>query len=183
MLHSFRDAKYDAWKRNLLFSNGLGVTHSNRHRVAVLETLPSNFPNVQLCCVYFVDNQSSSCEIINSQLRERKTCQQFLNALSWYIVVFAVRHANRRRVVASETLPSGLSNVQWRCVYFVHNPSSSYEIIISQLRERKTCQQFLHALFWYIVGLAVRSNRLLSQQSVKNQLYAFKVIFVWCNSY
>ena len=159
------------------------MTHSNRHRVAVLETLPSNFPNVQLRCVYFVDNQTSSCEIINSQLRERKTCQQFLNALSWYIVVFAVRHANRRRVVASETLPSGLSNVQRRCVYFVHNPSSSYEIIISQLRERKTCQQFLHALFWYTVGLAVRSNCLLSQQRVKNQLDAFKVTFVWYNSY
>ena len=65
-----------------LFSNGLGVTHANSRRVVALETLPSNPLNVQLCCVYFVDNLSSNCEIIISQLRERKTCQQFLHALS-----------------------------------------------------------------------------------------------------
>ena len=159
------------------------MTHANRRRVVVLETSPSNLPNVQWCCVYFIDNQSSSCEIIISHLRERKTCQQFLHAFSWCIVVFAVRHANRRRVAALETLPFNFPNVQWCCVYFLDNLSSSCEIIISQLRERNTCQQFLHALSWYIVGLAVRSNCLLSQQSVKNQLGAFKVTFVWCNSY
>ena len=96
-----------------------------------------------------------------------------------------MRHANRHRVIALETLPSNLPNVQWCCVYFVDNQSyaSSCEIIISQLRERKTSQQFLHALSWYIVGLAVRSNCLLSQPSVENQLDAFKVTFVWCNPY
>lgn len=92
-------------------------------------------------------------------------------------------HANRRRVVALETLPSNLPNVQWCCVYFVGNQSSSCEVIISQLRKRTTCQQFLHAFSWYIVVLAVRSNCLLSQQSVEDQLDAFKVTFVWCNSY
>ena len=58
------------------------MTHAKRHRVVALETLPSNLPIVQLCCAYCVDNQLSSCDIIISQLRERKTCQQFLHALS-----------------------------------------------------------------------------------------------------
>ena len=163
--------------------NVLGMTHANRHRAVGLETLPSNLPNVQLCCLYFDDTQSSSCEIIISQLTERKTCQQFLHAHSWYIVVLEVRHTKRRSVVALETLPSNLPNVQLCCVYFDDNQSSSCEIITSQLRERKTCQQFLHALSWYIVGLAVRSNYLLSQQSAENQLDAFKVRFVWYNSF
>ena len=99
---------------------------------------------MQLCCAYFVDNQSLSFEIITSQLRERKTCQQFLLVLSGYIVVPADRHAKKRRVVALETLPFNLPNVLFCCVYFVDNQSSSCEIIISQLRERKTCQEFLH---------------------------------------
>ena len=99
---------------------------------------------MQFCCAYFVDNQSLSFEIITSQLRERKTCQQFLLVLSGYIVVPADRHAKKRRVVALETLPFNLPNVLFCCVYFVDNQSSSCEIIISQLRERKTCQEFLH---------------------------------------
>ena len=85
-------------------------------------------------------------------------------------------------VVALETLPSNFPNVQWCCVYFVDNLSWSCDIIISHLRQRKTCQQFLHGLSWYIVGVAVRQNCVLSQQSVKNQLDAFKVTFVRCNS-
>lgn len=48
-------------------------------QVVALETLSSNLPNVQLYCVYFVNNQSSSCEIIIiiSQLEE-----QLLHTLS-----------------------------------------------------------------------------------------------------
>ena len=121
------------------------MTHAQRHRVVALETLPSNLPNVQLCCAYSVDNQSSSCKNIISHFRERKAYQRFLHFLSCYIVVLVVRHANSRRVVALETLPSNLPNVQLCCVYFVDNQSSSCEITISQLKERKTCQQLLDA--------------------------------------
>ena len=47
-------------------------------QVVALETLSSNLPSVHLYCVYFVNNQSSSCEIIIiSQLRE-----QLLHTLS-----------------------------------------------------------------------------------------------------
>ena len=145
MLHSFYRRRFciSATRRReiYLLSNGLGITHAKRRRVDALETFPSNLPNVQSCCAYFVDNQSSSCEIILSQLGERKTCQQFLHALSRYIVVLAVRHANRRRVVALETLPSVQSSECpiLCCVYFVDNQSSSCEIIVSQLGERTTC--------------------------------------------